>query len=311
MEKNIWQTLPRPIVALAPMDGYTDSAFRRTCKSTNRALVVFTEFVSADGIYHRAKKLLQKLHYHPTEHPIVAQIFGKNVATFVSAAKKCEALGFDGIDLNMGCPAKKVVRSEHGVALRKKPALAFALVQAVASATQLPVSVKTRLGWENADDLLDFAMGVEQAGAKLITVHGRTYSQGFAEGVDFKPIYELKRRLTIPVLGNGDIASASDGLRKMRNLDGFMIGRAAVGNPWAFADRIPVHFKDKIPTIRQHAEWLVELKGEKAALLEIRKHLLAYVRGLPHATEYRSALVRVTSLQQIYDILAAICQKVL
>ncbi|MDD5039725.1 MAG: tRNA-dihydrouridine synthase [Patescibacteria group bacterium] len=306
MPHSLWANLPRPVICLAPMDGYTDSAFRRTCKTVNRNIVVFTEFVSADGLHHKAKKLQEKLRFHNQEHPIIAQIFGKNAESYITAAKYCETLGFDGIDINMGCPSKKVVKSEHGVALRKKPDLAYRLIESISTATKLPISVKTRLGWDSADDLITFGKGVENAGAQLITVHGRTYKQGFSDHADFNPLYALKRELTIPVIGNGDIADMSDGMKKLGNLDGFMIGRASIGNPWVFAKLHPANFSDKIALILKHAELLWQLKGEKVAMLEIRKHLLAYVKGLPNASEYRSKLVQVTSINEIHGILKAL-----
>lgn len=303
MPKDFWQKIKKPIIALAPMDGYTDSAFRRVCKTANPDIVVFTEFTSADGLHHGAKKLQEKFYYNKDEHPIIAQIFGKNIETFITAAKYCKDHGFDGIDINMGCPAKKVVRSEHGVALRKKPGLAFKLVEAVSKATSLPVSVKTRLGWSNADDLVAFCKSMANAGADLITIHGRAYSQGFGDTANYEPIYELKKQLLIPVIGNGDIDSLQDGYNKLKNLDGFMIGRAAIGNPWVFSEEQPKTFVEKIPLIQKHAEYLFELKGEKVAMLEIRKHLLAYVKGLPGATRYRAKLVHVVSLQEITVVL--------
>lgn len=304
--KNFWETQTKPIIALAPMDGYTDSAFRRVCKEVNKDIIVFTEFASADGLHHGAKKLQQKFNFDKSEYPIIAQIFGKNIDTFISSAKYCEEQGFAGIDINMGCPAKKVVKSEHGVALRKKPDLAFKLVENLAKATSLPVSVKTRLGWDSSEDLIKFGKGIENAGAKLITIHGRTYGQGFSDTADFEPIYELKKQLNIPVIGNGDIHSLNEGQKKLHNLDGFMIGRASVGNPWVFAEQQPKSFSEKIPLINKHAQFLFETKGEKVGMLEIRKHLLAYVKGIPKAANYRSKLVSVTSLKQIHDILKEI-----
>jgi tRNA-dihydrouridine synthase B len=309
MPKDFWKKIKKPIIALAPMDGYTDSAFRRVCKMVNPGIIVFTEFTSADGLHHGAKKLQQKFNYDKSEHPIIAQIFGKNIATFVTAAKYCEAKGFDGIDINMGCPSKKVVKSEHGVALRKKPELAFRLVEALAKETSLPISIKTRLGWNNADDLVPFCQSMASAGADLITIHGRTYSQGFSDTADWEPIYELKKQLNTPVMGNGDISSIADGLRKLKNLDGFMIGRAAIGNPWVFSEKPAPTFAEKIPFIKKHAQWLFALKGEAVAMFEMRKHLLQYVKGLPNASAYRSRLVRVKSLQEINSALATIASQ--
>lgn len=285
------------------MDGYTDSAFRRVCKEVNPQVVVFTEFTSADGLHHGSKKVQDKFRYHPQEKPIIAQIFGKDINTFVTAAKYCEAMGFSGIDLNMGCPARKVVRSEHGIALRKKHDLAFRLIEAVAMATNLPVSVKTRLGWTDASDLIDFGLGAENAGANLLTIHGRTYAQGYSNPANFSPIYELRQKVRIPIIGNGGIVSMDDGYSKLQNLDGFMIGRAAIGNPWVFSERQSISFEEKIPIIQKHAQYLVDLKGERVGVLEMRKHLLAYVKSQPHASIYRLKLVRVDSPENIYRAL--------
>jgi len=309
MPKDFWKKIKKPIICLAPMDGYTDSAFRQVCKMVNKNIVVFTEFVSADGLHHKAKKLQEKIKYQKSEHPVIVQLFGKHTETFITAAKYCKEMGFDGIDINMGCPSKKVVKSEHGVALRKKPDLAYKLVEAVTKATSLPVSVKTRLGWDSADDLIDFGKGVQNTGANLITVHGRTYTQGFSDNADFKPIYELKKNLSVPVIANGGITSIADGKNKLSNLDGFMIGRAAIGNPWVFSDKPAPSFLEKLPFIKKHAELLFKLKCEKRAMLEIRKHLLAYVRGIPKAKQYRFRLVQVTSLDEIYDILKTIAKE--
>jgi len=261
-------------------------------------------------LHHSAKKLIEKLKFDKSEKPIIAQIFGKNIETYITAAKFCEEQGFDGIDINMGCPSKKVVKSEHGVALRKKPELAFKIIDAVASATSLPVSVKTRLGWKNADDLVEFGQGIQNAGASLITVHGRTYTQGFGEKADYRPIYELKKHVKIPVIGNGDITSISQGQKMLKNLDGFMIGRAAVGNPWVFSNQPVPCFKDKIPLIKKHAQLLFKTKGEKVGQLEIRKHLVAYVKSIPNASKYRTELVNVSSINEISAILNTIKKKI-
>ena len=292
------------------MDGYTDSSFRHICKIVNPDIIVFTEFTSADGIHHDAKKVKERFRYNQQEQPIIAQIFGKDPESFATSAKYCEEQRFAGVDINMGCPSKKVVKSEHGVALRKHHDLAFQLVEAVVKSTSLPVSVKTRLGWDNADDLIDFGKGIENAGANLITIHGRTYSEPYSCPADFDPIYRLKEALNIPVIGNGGITSLDDGYHKLNNLDGIMIGQAAIGNPWIFSDQPAPEFTDKIPLINKHAELLFSSKGTKGGSMEIRKHLLAYVKGLPNAKEYRSRLVRVTSLDEISVALSEIALEV-
>lgn len=303
-KKNFWKTLEKPIVGLAPMDGYSDSAFRRVCKSINPDIITVTEFTSADGIHYNSKKLKEKLAFHTSERPLIAQIFGKNKETFVSASKFCEDMGFAGIDLNMGCPSKKVVRSEHGVALRKNHDLAFSLVEAVSNSVSIPVSVKTRLGWENADDLISFAKGVEEAGANMICIHARTYKEPYKVPAQWDKLYPLKKVLSIPVIGNGGITSYQDGLNRMKNLDGFLIGQATFGNPWIFSkNKKTIPFLEKIPLILNHAEWLIESKGPHIGCREIRKHLLKYVKGMHKATQYRSELVRVKSLKDIQSVL--------
>lgn len=301
--KDFWQNLPRPIIALSPMDGYTDGAFRRVCKTVNPGIIVVTEFTSAEGLNHHAPRIVERFRFDPSEQPIIAQLFGSNVDSFVDAARWLEEQGFAGIDLNMGCPSRQVVRSEQGFALRRNHDKAFQIVDAVAQATTLPVSVKTRLGQHNADDLLAFGKGCENAGANMLAIHGRTYDQPYGVPADFAPIYELKRHVSIPVLGNGGIVSVTDGKKKLGNVDGFLIGQAAIGNPWVFAEHSVEHFVEKIPLIIQHATWLVALRGEQYGIREMRKHLLAYVKGLPAATELRTRLAHVDSLTDISAIL--------
>jgi len=303
--KSFWKNWPHPVIGLSPMDGYSDSAFRQVCKLVNPNIVTYTEFTSADGIYHNAKKLMRKLAFKSNEQPVIAQIFGKNEATFESAAKLCEDLGFSGIDLNMGCPSKKVVQSEHGVALRKKPDLACRLVEVVANATQLPVSVKTRLGWDDASDLIEFGKRVENAGANMICIHARTYQEPYKVAANWEPVYALKSALTIPVIGNGGIVSLADGFKKMKELDGFLIGQASIGNPWVFSDRSYTFF-EKFPVIRAHVKWLIENKGESVGCREIRKHLLMYFKGLPGAKAMRTQMSVVQSESEINTILNAI-----
>ncbi|MFA5879698.1 MAG: tRNA-dihydrouridine synthase [Candidatus Margulisiibacteriota bacterium] len=303
--KDFWQNQPKPIIGLAPMDGYTDSAFRRVCKLVNPTIVTFTEFISSDGLHHSKERLKKKFCFYETEKPLIAQIFGKKVATFIEAAKILEDLGFSGIDLNMGCPAKNVVKSEHGMALRKNWDLAFELIEAVASSTSLPVSVKTRLGWSDHTDLIPFCLGAINAGANLITIHGRTFKEPYKVPAHFEPIYELKKVSSVPIIGNGGILSFEDGMQKLGNLDGFLIGQASLGNPWVFVESksSPQSFAEKIPIIKEHARFLIEAKGVERGVREIRKFLLLYTRDFYQAKQYRKLLTQVNSLEEIYHIL--------
>ena len=299
-----WTEFPKPIVALAPMEGYSDSAFRQVCKAVNPDIVTYTEFTSADGLHHSPDRVRKKLAFKSTEKPVIAQIFGKHPETFVSAAKLIEDMGFSGIDLNMGCPAKKVVKSEHGVALRKNHALAFKLIESVASATHLPVSVKSRLGWEDDSDLDAFCLGAQSAGASMIAIHARTYAQPYKVAAQWESLYRLKDKLSIPLLGNGGLTGLADGYAKLKHLDGFLIGQAAMGNPWVFSTTNPTpSFHEKIPIIKAHARYLIDDKGERVGCREIRKHLVTYCKLIPNARQWRSELVHVESLAAIESVL--------
>lgn len=305
--KAFWKTIQKPIIGLAPMDGYSDSAFRQVCKKVNPNLLTYTEFTSADGLSYNAKTVQKKLRFLASERPILAQIFGKNIETFIRATKLCEDMGFTGIDLNMGCPAKKVVKSEHGVALRKNVDLACQLIDAVASNTKLPVSVKTRLGWSDASDLIDFGLAAQNAGADMIAIHARTYQEPYKVAAQFEPVYALKEALSIPVLGNGGITSLKDGLDKLGNLDGFLIGQASFGNPWVFdplSKKIPL--KDQVPIIHFHAKALLEHKGDLVGAREMRKHLLKYFKGFTGAKRLRQQMSRVENLADIETVLEEI-----
>ena len=289
------------------MDRYTDSAFRQICKQVNSEILTYTEFVSADGLKYNSEKLKKQLAFKEAEKPILAQIFGKNPESFVIATKMCEDMGFTGIDLNMGCPAKKVIKSEHGFALRRKPDLAYELIESVAKATSLPVSVKTRLGHSNADDLISFCKGAQNAGADMIAVHARTFKEPYKVPAHWEPLYELKKEIDIPVLGNGGLTSVEDGMEKLRNLDGFLIGQASIGNPWVFQKKeTKLSFQEKLPLIKDHAKWLVENKGEHVGCNEIRKHLLRYIKGINEAKSYRIKLATVTSFEETIKILDCI-----
>lgn len=197
------------------MDGYTDSPYRQVVKKIAPKTVVFSEFFSADGLVHSKELQRKALTHNPSEYPLIIQIFGKDPAMFREAAKIIESYGITGIDINMGCPAKKVVKSGHGSSLMINRETAFRIVEEMANAVKIPISVKTRLGWEDDALLVEFCQGLENAGANLISVHGRTYKQAFKGSADFSGIYTLKQHLDIPVLANGDILDYDDGVKKI------------------------------------------------------------------------------------------------
>lgn len=310
---NFWQKTPRPIIALAPMAGYTDSAFRQLIRSFSKKTILWSEFVSADALKFDSKKSKEMLSFAKKEQPFIAQIFGKRPENFVEAARFVESIGAVGVDLNFGCPAKKVVRSDHGSALLKNPKLASRIISTVAKSVKIPTSVKMRLGVSDDSNLKNFTKMVEDSGAQLLTIHGRTARQMYRGEVDFEPIYRIKKVLKIPVLGNGDIDSAEEFFKKIGNLDGLMIGRAAVANPWIFREienrlagkssNSPKTLKAKHPTILRHARLLVATKGEKRGMLEMRKFSANYVRGEPSVKILRAKLVRVEKFSQLEKIL--------
>ncbi|MBM3228252.1 tRNA-dihydrouridine synthase [Candidatus Peribacteria bacterium] len=314
-----WHKALRPIVALAPMAGVTDASYRQLIKKIAPEVVVYTEFLSTDAIHYGAKKTLQMLHFDAAvERPFIVQVFGKDPEHFLSAAKVIEDLGADGIDINMGCPAAKVVSSCHGSALIRNPDLAAELVHSTKKAVKIPVSVKTRLGWDRVETLIPFCERIIAAGAEALAIHGRRYCDKFSGSANWEPIYALKQALPhIPIIGNGDIASAADAVSKIGNLDGVMVGRGTFGNPWVMAEICEalhrkadscqlsaISFQDKIPFILEHCELAVALKGEKRGMLEMRRHLASYVRGQPGAAEMRAQLVRA---EKIEDVKAVLC----
>ncbi|MDH4225692.1 MAG: tRNA-dihydrouridine synthase [Deltaproteobacteria bacterium] len=300
-----WAEFPRPIVALAPMDGYTDSPFRRAVRLVNPGVVLFSEFTNADG-FLRSDRLRRRLAFKPEEQPYFVQLFGNNPQTFAEAARRLEEDGVTGIDINMGCPAKKIVASQHGSGLMREVDLACRIVEGVRRACGLEVSVKTRLGWDSPDNLVPFATALEGAGASLITIHGRTYNQAFKGSADWEPIHRLKEVLRVPLLGNGDVADYTDGMRRLGNLDGVMIGRAAIGNPWVFlvdGRQTPPTGKEKMDLIIAHYRMTAEEMEPRRAIFGFRKHLALYLRGFENAKRLRAELL---TIEEEAPLLAAI-----
>jgi len=312
-----WNTTARPIVSLAPMAGVTDASYRQFIKMLAPDTVVYTEFLSTDAIHFGSERTLKMLNFDVMkERPFIVQIFGNDPEHFLTAAKVIEALGADGIDINMGCPAAKVVSSCHGSALIRNVDLASELVFATKRAVSIPVSVKTRLGWNTADALIAFCKRITEAGADALAIHGRTYTQRFGGPADWEPIYEVKRRVSVPVIGNGDIFSVEDALTKLNNLDGVMVGRGTFGNPWLMKDiadafmhreyrdtRACLSFDEKTPFILMHCELAARMKGEHRGILEMRKHLASYVKGFDGAGVMRERLMQVEKLKEVENIL--------
>jgi tRNA-dihydrouridine synthase B len=303
-----WKDFSRPLVCLAPMDGITNTAYRRIVRGLSTRTLLFSEFTSVNGLL-RSERLQERMKYHPSEHPFFMQLFGNDPRAFAEVSRIVEDRGIMGVDINMGCPSKKIVNSQHGSALMKDVDGACRIIEAIRSACNLEVSVKTRLGWENADNLITFAKSLEAAGSSLVTIHGRTYRQAFKGNADWDPIYELKRNLSIPVVGNGDVRDYSDGIKKTKNLDGFMIGRSAIGNPWVFCnpnERASPSLSERVEVAIRHYELLREFQTEQRALREFRKYLGEYVQGFRYAKEQRKRLMTCEReedfLQQMREI---------
>lgn len=324
MNKNIWEKLKRPIIALAPMAGITDSAFRQICKSFGVDLV-YTEMVSADGLAYKSLKTLELARFDKREKPIILQLFGKHPKNFAKAvdviqkAHRVSSIMPDACDINMGCPARKVVNSGHGIMLMKNARLASEIVSNLKKATKLPISVKTRLGINDKREILTFGPKMERAGADALCVHARTYKQGFSGPVDLEIIKKLKSKIKIPIIVNGGIYSPKDAMRTLETAgaDGIMIAQGALGQPWIFRE-IKKMMTKNVPTGKlesetgpswdeikkialKHAKLAYKLKGCRG-ILEMRKHLAWYVKGRPNAAELRQRLVRVESVEDVEKI---------
>lgn len=312
--KNFWNELKRPILVLAPMAGYTESPFRSLVKETEPSTVLVSELLSCEAIKFGSEKTMRMAQFTPREKKYYCvQLFGKSEESFLKAIKFVEDINADGIDLNLGCPSPKIIGSGYGSALLKDPCATAKLIEKIVKATKLPVSVKTRLGFYDDNGLIETAKNFESAGIASLAIHGRTTKQKFQGQAQWDKIYEVKDHLkSIPVIGNGDITSAEQAQKKLQNLDGIMIGRAALRNPWIFTQcralfegkeppPMPA-LKNQLKLFERQAELAIEFKNEKWAMIEMRKHFAHIVRGIKGASQYRDKLIKVESLKQMKEI---------
>ncbi len=306
------------------MEDVTDPSFRRLCKLYG-ADVVFTEFISSDALIRDAKKSLRKLDVFDYERPVAIQIFGNDPKTMAEAAKIAEAANPDFIDLNYGCPAKKVAGKGAGSALLCQPDLLVEITKAVSAAVNLPVTVKTRIGWdEHSINILDIIRRLEDCDIKAITIHGRTRAQMYKGRANWDWIRRAKEVSNLPVIGNGDIWTAEDGLRMFvqTGVDAIMAGRGAIGNPFLFREikhllktgqkLAASTYHERIDVAIKHLEMSVERKGEKYGVLEMRRHYSTYLKGLPSVSRYRDFLVREDDWRLISEKLRefeALCEQ--
>ena len=307
-------------LVLAPMAGVTDWAFRSICAEMGASITV-TEMVSSRALVYKDKKSAALLKKTPTRI-CGAQIFGNDPAVMAEGARLAlEISGCDFLDINMGCPMPKIANSGDGCGLMRTPALAEAIVRAVSQAVDVPVTVKCRLGWDKGSiNVLDFTKRMEQSGAAMIAIHGRTRSMLYTGVADWDTIRKAKEQLSVPVIANGDIVDAPSALKCLHwtKADGLMIGRASFGDPWLFQQvraamegrDIPERpcLQDRVATAVRQFELAKADKGEHIACLEARKHFAWYLRGVSHSAYYKNQISSIATMEDIYAIAAGICR---
>lgn len=293
---------------LAPMAGFSDLPYRSICRELGSAMS-YTEFVSVDAILHDNHRTQEMLKFLPAESPMTFQIFGRDERTIVDAALKIQDLGPDVIDINMGCSAPKVAGGGAGAGLLREPALIARIFARLSRVLSVPVTGKIRLGWDDESrNYLDVVRILEDNGASLIAVHGRTKVQGYKGEADWDAIAEIKQVVKVPVIANGDVKCVADieRIKAHTGCDGVMIGRAAIGNPWIFRhkDIDQVTFAEKKAMIRRHLGLMLEFYGEERGLILFRKHVVKYIRGLANSAAVKNKLVTCTQPEEFIAILA-------
>jgi nifR3 family TIM-barrel protein len=287
------------------MEDVSDPPFRKLCKEQG-ADVVYTEFISSEGLIRDAAKSVIKLDIYEKERPVGIQIFGAELDSMLQAVDIVEASNPDIIDINFGCPVKKVVCKNAGAGILRDIPLMVKLTEEIVKRTHLPVTVKTRLGWDNSSiKIVEVAERLQDVGIKAISIHGRTRVQMYKGEADWKPIAQVKnnQRMHIPVFGNGDVDTPEAAV-KMRDefgLDGAMIGRASIGYPWFFKEvkhffetgehLAPPTMQERVDAARRHLQMAIDWKGEKLGVFETRRHYTNYFKGIPHFKEYRMKMV--------------------
>ncbi len=310
-------SLPDFPLLLAPMEDVSDPPFRAVCK-TNGADLMYTEFISSEGLIRDAIKSHQKLDIFDYERPIGIQIFGGDEEAMALSTKIVDAVQPDLVDINFGCPVKKVVSKGAGAAVLKDVDLMIRLTSAVVRSTSLPVTVKTRLGWdEDSKNIEEVAERLQDAGIKALSIHGRTRAQLYKGEADWTLIAKVKNnpRIKIPIFGNGDIDSPEKTLeyKNRYGVDGIMIGRAAIGYPWIFKEikhflktgehLDPPTIEQRVEVIRLHLHRSVEWKGLVPGINEMRRHYTNYLKGIPNIKEYRLKLVTIKEVEEIDEVL--------
>lgn len=304
-------------IVLAPMAGISNTSYRKIIKEMGAGLI-YAEMVSDKAITFDNQRTLDLLKMDERERPIAQQIFGSDIDSFVTAAKKIEStMHPDIIDINLGCPVPKVaIRAQAGSALLKNPQKIYEIVSAVVQNVNTPVTVKIRSGWDDEHiNALEVAKEVERAGAKAIAIHARTRSQGYSGKADWNIIKQVKENVNIPVIGNGDVTSCflAKKMLEETGCDAVMIGRGVLGNPWLIKECVeyleneklptPISPEEKINMLKRHFQLLIEDKCEKAAILEIRSHALWYVKGLPGSAKIKNLICQSQTPEEMFKLL--------
>lgn len=313
--KSLLQKFDFPLY-LAPMEGITDQAFRVICKSKGADILV-SEFISSDALSREVEKSIHKMTFSDMEKPFGIQIFGHDEHSLITAAHMAEEAHPDFIDINWGCPVRKVVSKGAGSAILQDIPKMVALTAAVVKAVNIPVTIKTRLGWDCTNKpIVEVSERLQDVGIQAIAIHGRTRSQMYSGEADWTLIGKVKEnpRLIIPVIGNGDINSAERAIeyKKRYGVDGIMIGRAAIGNPWIFQqvkdklagkEVIIPSYEERVETLLHHLAVSIEEKGERRAVLEMRTQYSGYFRGLFNFKPIRMQLIQATTFEECKEIL--------
>lgn len=306
-------------MVLAPMEDVTDPAFRLMCKRFG-ADMVYTEFVSADALIRSVNKTMAKLNIDEQERPVAVQIYGRDVSTMVEAAQIVEEAKPDVLDINFGCPVKRVAGKGAGAGMLQNIPLLLEITRAVVDAVKIPVTVKTRLGWDNDHKIIvELAEQLQDCGIEALTVHGRTRAQMYTGTADWTLIGEIKKnpRIRIPIVGNGDVTSPQRAKEcfEQYGVDGIMIGRASFGRPWIFKEvkhylqtgeeLPPLSFDWKMEVLRQEVLDSVKLLDERRGILHVRRHLAAspVFKGIPNFKETRIAMLRAETVKELFSIL--------
>ena len=306
--------LPDFPLLLAPMEDVSDPPFRALCKEQG-ADVVYTEFVSSEGLIRNAAKSVMKLDIYEKERPVGIQIFGANMDSMLETIDIVSASKPDIIDINFGCPVKKVVSKGAGAGILKDICLMEQLTAEMVKRTNIPITVKTRLGWDHDSiRIVEVAERLQDVGCKAIAIHGRTRAQMYKGDADWKPIAAVKNnpRMHIPIFGNGDVTSPERAMemRDVYGLDGCMIGRASIGNPWFFKQvkhffetgehLAPISLAERVEAARRHLQMAIDWKGEILGVFETRRHYTNYFKGIPHFKEYRMKMVTSDASKDVF-----------